>query len=655
MCIFFFVVAPGLFAQSLLSETIDDISATDFYLHPKLEKIAELLQDRVDLLSLADLVNLKEQGDLENQKLILLLDEAIKLLAKSKTQEALVLLKSFSTTPIQKNDIFESYLFLISYLSFILNQYQENYIFSKKYLENFGDYTESYTILYFHLYSSLKTDQDFVFESTLRNKDFISQVPAIFNQPIRRLIIEYAQISRKYDLGIQYILKEEQEALLLAIIAKTYDFRLLTKYNKVFTSPKIKNEIFFRQTELLYFNKDLAQVTQNLLEVSQNQGRYQAKLLKKFSDLEKKIQTKKNPVKIGVLMPFSIFNPTVKKIVLQIQTSINIFFQEYQEDYEFLFVDTALNPETTKEGYKKLVDAGVMAIIGPISRLNSEAILTSSTLNQIPVFSLTTNENIGKNYPYFYRYQRNKLKENRLLANYVVDYLQNTNIIAFYDSKKTLANVLSFQDELKKRGLNLITIEKVEFDNLNIQNSFRKVTGIYRYLNRYEEKIYKVLEEQNTTPLRIDAIYLPFSADKINLISSFLASYNLQDVNLLTNAVVNTPDIYNYSFRNLYFADNFYFQQKGELLEKYTRYHWLTDASTQPLIYGTIVYELLKMLDEIFYRFEIKRADDLKYRLDQINSFSFLETPLNIDKIGELSKEYNIYRFSRNKVSPIFK
>ena len=644
LCIFFFVT-PGLFAQSLLSETIEDISTTDFYLHSKLEKIAELLQDRVDL---------KEQDDLANQKLILLLDAATKLLAKSKTQEALALLRSFSTTPIQKNDIFESYLFLTSYLSFILNQYQENYIFSKKYLENFGDYTESYTILYFHLYSSLKTDQDFVFESVLRNKDFISQVPVIFNQPIRRLIIEYAQISRKYDLGIQYILKEEQEALLLAIIAKTYDFRLLTKYNKVFTSPKIKNEIFFRQTELLYFNKDLAQVTQNLLEVSQNQGRYQAKLLKKFSDLKKKIQTKKNPAKIGVLMPFSIFNPTVKKIVLQIQTSINIFFQEHQEDYEFLFVDTALNPETTKEGYKKLVDAGVMAIIGPISRLNSEAILASSTLNQIPVFSLTTNENIGKNYPYFYRYQRNKLKENRLLANYVVDYLQNTNIIAFYDSKKTLANVLSFQDELKKRGVNLITIEKVEFDNLNIQNSFRKVTGIYRYLNRYEEKIYKVLEEQNTTPLRIDAIYLPFSADKINLISSFLASYNLQDVNLLTNAVVNTPDIYNYSFRNLYFADNFYFQQKGELLEKYTRYHWLTDASAQPLIYGTIVYELLKMLDEIFYRFEIKRADDLKYRLDQINFFSFLETPLNIDKIGEFSKEYNIYRFSRNKIFPVF-
>ncbi len=644
LCIFFFVT-PGLFAQSLLSETIEDISTTDFYLHSKLEKIAELLQDRVDL---------KEQDDLANQKLILLLDAATKLLAKSKTQEALALLRSFSTTPIQKNAIFESYLFLTSYLSFILNQYQENYIFSKKYLENFGDYTESYTILYFHLYSSLKTDQDFVFESVLRNKDFISQVPVIFNQPIRRLIIKYAQVSRKYDLGIQYILKEEQEALLLAIIAKTYDSRLLKKYNKVFTSPKIKNEIFFRQTELLYLNKDLAQVTQNLLEVSQNQGRYQAKLLKKFSDLEKKIQTKKNLIKIGILMPFSIFNPTVKKIVLQIQTSINIFFQEHQEDYEFLFVDTALNPETTKEGYKKLVDAGVMAIIGPISRLNSEVILASSTFNQIPVFSLTTNENIGKNYPYFYRYQRNKLKENRLLANYVVDYLQNTNIIAFYDSKKTLANVLSFQDELKKRGINLITIEKVEFDNLNIQNSFRKVTGIYRYLNRYEEKIYKVLEEQNTTPLRIDAIYLPFTADKINLISSFLASYNLQDVNLLTNAVVNTPDIYNYSFRNLYFADNFYFQQKGELLAKYTRYHRLTDAGTQPLIYGTIVYELLKMLDEIFYRFEIKRADDLKYRLDQINSFSFLETPLNIDKIGELSKEYNIYRFSRNKIFPVF-
>ena len=663
--ILYFLFISLVFSQSLLStqhtldtnDSVNDLfkqQETDFFLHPELEQISSPISSKF-LDKFLNSFDTTTEYSVTNQQLILLLSETVELLSKSEEQAAFVLLKSFSATNFKKNALFESYFFLLSYLSFFRKNYQDNYIFSKEYLENFANYQGVYTIFYFHLYSALITNNEFVFEPIIRDKNFLSKIPKNLQNAMKRLVIEYAQIRGKYNLSTQYLKEADDKELILEIIANTYDPNFLKNYQKMFFQKQIREEIFFRQTQLFYLNRQDEQVQENLNKIFKNEQQYTKKIIKKFSRLEKQTQKEREVIKIGILLPFSTQSATIQNIIQQIETSINIFFGEHAKYYEFYFMDTALSAITTKKNYQKLVDKGVFAVIGPLARRNVDSILEQTNEAKIPVLSLTLSQNIGKNHPYIYRYQRNRAQENKYLANYAVDYLQAKNIVAFYDSETSLQDVFSFQKELKKKGSKFITIEKVTFDNLNIQNSFRNITGIYRYLNRYEAKIYEILQEQNFTPAKIDALYLPFNLEKILLIRSFLSSYGLQSAYLLANGSVNNTQIQNYNLPRFYFADEFFFDSQKLLSKKYKDYYLLTGSEEENLqIYGVIVYELLELIDQVVTKFDVQNPEKMKYYLDRINQYSFLNTPLKISKEGEISKEYNIYHLYKSKIFPIF-
>ena len=338
------------------------------------------------------------------------------------------------------------------------------------------------------------------------------------------MIIEYSQIRGNHNLGIQYLKKEKNNELLLELISRTYDTSLLEKYNAVFNEKSVQEEIFFRWNELLYFNRQTIELQNNFDKFFAEEDQYSKKIRNKISNLQKKFTQKRKPIKIGVLAPFSTKHPVIIDILKQLQASINIFFVDHSQYYEFYFLDTALKPELAQENYQKLVDQGVIAIIGPIARPTTQAILELTSEKEVPILSLTLNEDIGKNYPFAYRYQRNKEKENQYLVDFSLDYLDSQNIVAFYDSKSSYDDVLSFQKKIKKRNKKIALIQKINFNNNSeIQNIFRKITGIYRYLNRYEEEIYNSLEEEIFLPFPIDALYLPFQLEKIQHFKFFFS------------------------------------------------------------------------------------------------------------------------------------
>ena len=658
------IYATSIF--SLVTEETKDYEATEskvnhqyllkeFYLHPKLEPLQDDSLFDLNAILDVDLALLENKNEI-NKELVLLLDKVVKFLRESRNYEAYLELNQFSEIQIKKNALFEFYYFLLAYLSFSYGFYQDSYLYSRNYLENFYDYQGVYSALYFYLYSALITNKNFIFLPLLKEKNFLNHLPTFLKKPMSRLIIEYALVTGNYDLGIQYLKKEKNKKLLLDLIMNTYDIVLLEKYSNAFLEKKVQEEIFFRKNELLYFNRQIKTLKLNLNEFFLEEDNYSKSIRNKFTNLQKKIEKIREPIKIGILAPFSTRHPIIIDIVKQMQASINIFYVDNAEYYEFYFLDTALEPELTKKNYKKLVDEGVIAVIGPIARINTQAILEQSNEAEVPILALTRRENIGADYPFVYRYQRNKEKENQNLVNYSLDYLNSENIIAFYDSKNSYNDVLLFQEKLKKRNKKLALVEKIDFKNDSIiQNTLRKMTGVYRYLNRYEEKIYNPLQEEIFVPFPIDAIYLPFQLDKIQHLNSFLPSYNLQDVNLLANANINDALNKDHNLKKLYFADQFFFDKNKPLAKKYKNYYSLTSGNKNtPGIYGVNVYELLNLIDELVRRFDIQTADKLKHYLDRINRFSFLETPLRINKKGELSKDYNIYRLSSRGSVPIF-
>ena len=644
-CLIFCFSYSALFSQSLLSATKQLDGTLDYYIYSEFKNLNNNYRSiEAALLTF---------NEVYNSTIVI---DALNLLAQDKKAEAFELLSSIKIPQnVKKDSIYEIYLYMLAYLYFSNGDYQNSFRLSKEYLDYFPDYKDFYIMLYYNLYSTYKTGRQFFFEKSLQ-RNILQRINPVLAEPFKRLILEYANDRGKYDLSINYLSKTEDRKLILQFIENTYDLNLLIAFQKIYKTKEFRQAIFLRRTELFILRGLKEKAQSNINQVLSNQQNYNKKFINKFLSLSQKLAEPPEVIKIGFLLPFSIQNTRIKNIISDIQTSINIFFQNSNKQYEFIFADTALRPEVAKKSFKELEKKGVLAIIGPLSRLNSRSLRQDSTDYELPIISLTTQENIGKNYPYFYRYQRNAFKENELLANYAVDYLNASRFVALYDSEDSYQKVLNFNKAINKKKGKLIAVEKIDANQKDLRQAFRKITGIYRYLNRTEQKFYQKIEDDETLQeARIDVLYLPFSPQRIHLISSFFSSYNLTDAYILTNGEANLPELKLLTLNKLYLADNFsLLPTKDPLFKEYTDYYRLTKRDLQPTIYGIATYELLQLIDNFVTTFGVADSQSLKLRLDRINYTPFINSKLQIDSNGELSKEYDIYRLYRNKLVNVF-
>ena len=580
--------------------------------------------------------------------------EVLDNLKKKKNDQAFLLLQTIQVPKkVQKDNIYALYLYLLTYFYFLQNDFENTLNKSNEYLTYFPQHKEVYQMFYYNLYASHKLKSNFVFETDLKLDFFKNFKPTSLVKPFKELIIDYSKIKTKSKL-IRFLSKKKDKKLLLTSIPKIYSIEFLSNLEKTFLSSEISEKAFLRKIELISLQQNQENKKKNIsLIIKQSQG-HNSKTLKKAENLSKNIIKKKKKIlKIGVLLPYSIQSPKIKDIVSDIQTSINIFFQNKNTRYEFIFENTALRPDIAAKSFKKLVDKDVIAVIGPLSRLNSRALREKTSNYKTPLFSLTTEEFLGKDYPYFYRYQRNSFRENEILVRYSRGYLNAKKFVAFYDSEESYKKVLHFSKEVEKSGGKMIAIEKIESDSISsLRNIFRKITGNYRYLNNSEEKIFQEIAEKKTES-GIDAFYLPISPLKIRLISSFFSSYNLKNAYILTNGTFRTHQLNLLALNNFYFVDNFSFSQKNPLYADYLNYYKITQAKKKASIYAIATTKLLNSLDQLIFTFNIRSAKDLKRYLDLAESVDFLAGELEIDINGEISSPYTIYKLKNKKIVPV--
>ncbi len=571
---------------------------------------------------------------------------------KKKYNQAFQLLQSIQAPKkIQRDSIYAIYLYLLTYFYFLQGDFENTLNKSNEYLKYFPQYKDVYQMFYYNLYASYKLKTKFVFETSLK-ADFLQKFqPTSLIKPFKELIIDYSQAKAKSGL-IKHLSEKEDKKLILDSIPKIYNTELLANFEKTFSSPEINEKAFLRKIKLISFQQNQEEAKKNISLIIQQSQAYSPKTLKKAENLSENIQKKK--IKIGILLPYSIQSTKIRNIVLDIQTSINIFFKNKNTQYEFIFEDTALKPDVAVKSFKKLVDKDVIAVIGPLSRLNSRALRKQTSNYKTPLFSLTTEEFLGKDYPYFYRYQRNSFHENEILVRYCIGYLNAKKFVAFYDSEESYQKALHFSKEVEKNGGQIIAIEKIKSDSIDsLRSTFRKITGIYRYLNSREEITFQELAEKTPEP-GIDAFYLAISPSKIRLISSFFSSYNLKNAYILTNGIFQNSQLNLLELNNLYFTDNFSFSIKNPLYADYLEYYKITQTRKQPSIYAIATTNLLNYLKQLIFTFNIQSAKDLKLRLDSLEFIDFFEKQLKIDANGEISSPYTIYQLKNKKIVPVF-
>ncbi|HDY87944.1 MAG TPA: outer membrane protein assembly factor BamD [bacterium] len=174
---------------------------------------------------------------------------------------------------------------------------------------------------------------------------------------------------------------------------------------------------------------------------------------------------KDSTIKIGVLVPLTGINSDLGIHLLDgVQTAFakNTFKDELQ--VELIVEDTGSDPVTAVLKTRKLIDEGVVVIIGPVLSESTIASATESQAHRIPFVAPTaTNVGLTRIGRYIFQLNFNPVIQAEALADFAVNELNFTNfaVIASNDLWG-MAVSDTFTKEMKKKGANSIWT-----DNLN--------------------------------------------------------------------------------------------------------------------------------------------------------------------------------------------
>ena len=429
--------------------------------------------------------------------------------------------------------------------------------------------------------------------------------------------------------------------------------------NEIF-DYELKNEMKLKEIQILIKQKNLSLAEEKIFESMTAEDEFDAKFYEQLQNLREYIDlTKKTiPYRIGIFLPFKTY-PTYSN---QIKQGLELGIHDFQETkIELVYKDSSLENKTVEEQVRELIETDhVIAIITLRSNIS---VITGQVSKEfkIPVISLSAIEGIGKDNPFLFRFYRNRRVEATSIANYAFDYLNARKFVVFYPfSASGLIKMEAFWNQIKLRGGKVVGVVKVLGSQVDFRAAFRRITGTYQFLSDVEKEYFELmLNKRDTTIVDFDAIYLPFSAQKIKEIQAYSKAYNAEKVWILAGNELNTSrNLILKELRNLRFADTYSSGSSAIALQSLIDKHWLfynhLPNYRKPTAYTIYAYEAIQLLSDLLSNPENHTSLSLTHSLASIKGHQVLTGPIYSEQNGELKKEIKILRLYRGQTITVF-
>ncbi len=209
-------------------------------------------------------------------------------------------------------------------------------------------------------------------------------------------------------------------------------------------------------------------------------------------------------IKVGVLLPFSgVFSDFGN----QIKRGLNVIYIHHQflpngDRVKIIFMDNSSDKTQTILGYKRLVNEGVVAVVGPFSSSNSISVKREVNKDRVAiVLPVATSPKVTKGSDYVTRVCYTDLAQGKVLAKYALNHNWKK-VFMVVDIKQQYSVGLSqaFNKYYHKKGL------------------YPKSGTIYTNMKNFNPLISRI-------PKDVDVVFLPLYANEIGL---FLKEFRSQ-------------------------------------------------------------------------------------------------------------------------------
>lgn len=578
----------------------------------------------------------------------------------------------------------ELYQFYLIEINFHLGNYEKVLVYANTYFEFYSNGDHYYQAFYYFS-ASLHYQEKPLEKVFMVTNDFFENLTYRQSSNFRKFLVQDSLNRKQYFTALGFLENINGELIqgfekwtgnILKNIDNIEDIDIILERYSV---DIIQSQSNLRKIQLLIRDGDYQQAQEYLDRLYVN-GKIDDVMYGELHSLQNFINIALNtePYKIGVILPFSHKSRKVRFLANQVLDGLELAlrgFSRSDKPIQLVIKDSAYSNQQArlnlaqrdnlvKDLVRELVEEDrVIAILGPLAKNTSIAAGEMAESYKIPVISFSLTENIGKDFPFLFRFQRNPMEEAVALAKYAVSYLQAKRFVLFYNVDNTgkgFRVMQAFGNTVKENGGEIVGLSRINKRQADFKDSYLSFTGGFRKKSEEEIDELKRSGENSIKPVvDFDAMFVPVRPGTLKIISDFNRSFDAEKVWLLAGSEVNVQEnqLLNYT-RRLRFIDAFPISNLRTHLQPFFESHWKRfnyrrnyQAPTRYTIYA---YEAFEILTALLNDPQYHNRESLRNAINKLDDFPVLTGKVSATENGELNKSLNILKIKNKNTVAVF-
>ncbi|MFQ6078447.1 MAG: ABC transporter substrate-binding protein [Thermodesulfobacteriota bacterium] len=387
---------------------------------------------------------------------------------------------------------------------------------------------------------------------------------------------DYFEALRWYTMAMEGAEEEVQKGEIWQEIKEIIDQRLspaqLQEVQFMYEGTPPAGYATFKMAQIYFEQGDVGRskkLIYRIMEDSKNALYYPE--VKTFFDMLKEELVPERNV-IGCILPLSGENRVYGLRSLHgMELAIHAFEPSYEGvPIKLVIKDSKSSPREAKTAVEELVDGErVMAIIGPLLSVTSEAAAKRAQELEVPLITLTQREDVAEIGDFVFQNCLTNSEQIKALTSFAIGELGLSRFAILYPRDLYGIKLTHlFIDEVLRRGGEIMGVQSYDDEQMDFGGEIKRLVGL-------PERETKKGQKRDFEPIiEFDGLFIPDYFDRVGLIAPQLAYYNVIGITLLGTSAWNSPELVSEGGKYVdgsIFVDGFFMDSPNPRIKRFSR------------------------------------------------------------------------------------
>jgi branched-chain amino acid transport system substrate-binding protein len=404
-----------------------------------------------------------------------------------------------------------------------------------------------------------------------------------------------------------------------------------------------------------------------LAQIAKRQGNdliaktYLAELEKEYRGMDYMAQAKvlfetispspRSKYTVGVILPLTgIHGPFGERALQGIQSAI----KETDSPLISLAIrDSKGNPEEAEKAVEELVNKEkVIAIIGPLLSIDVDSAAKKAQQLRVPLLTLSQKELPSGKGDFVFQNSLTPSEQIQTLVNFAIEELKLRAFAVFYpNSPYGLYFKNLFNQEMTRKGGKLLGSVVYQEDQTDFS---QEIKGFFKIRVLPKSDTRRKKEDEFKPLLSVDGIFIPDAHDRVGMILSQMAYYDVKGTFLGTNSW-NGPGLISIGGKaaeGAIFVDTFLAKDPSSLVARFVE-EFRKSFQRDPETLEALSYDGAKLIKEILQSKSVSSPLQLQEELRQVKSFRGVTGLKGFGEDGKSIRTLSILKVNKGQIEQI--